>query len=373
MHRTNSPKNPNAQTRDGAHGLLNFPPYRILQEAIRAVPAVKYALGVTGIVAAIAIVKSFGIDLRLAVFGTIVTFVLMVVLVIFAKFSTMAPHHFLRPILVLVWSFLTLTIAAASLLFTSVFFKHPVDLQAWLKPSSAQTVPDRVAALPAGNILVVAYTGEPPSPPAHVAKPELQFEIVAKRSGEVSFGVIANGDSLASVIDDYCVLARGLSEGYLYIFQVDSSGKAEWLFPQNNQSKFSVGSNPLMARQTIQIPAADQDRLFYLDKATGIEHVYAVFSATRWTALEDALANPAPSTSATRSALSDTSIQEPNGLGLRSIGGTSEYKQKIDLSNLLPLEGVEEGKKFTLPFSSKPLEATGFFLVEERWFKHVHP
>lgn len=344
-------------------------PYQILQEAIRAVPAVKYALGVTGIVAAIAIVKSLGMDLRIAVFGTIITFVLMVVLVIFAKFSTMAPRHFLVPILVMVWSFLTLTIAIAALLFTSVFFKHPVDLQAWLKPSTAQVVPDRVAAQPSGNILVLAYTGEPPSPQAQAAKPQLQFKIVAKRSGEVKFVGITNGDSLASTVDDYCVLARALSDGYLYIFQIDSSGKAEWLFPQNSQSKFSVGSNPLMARQIVQIPPAKADRLFYLDNMTGIEHLYAVFSATRWKALEDALANP----SAIRSALTDASVQEPNGLGSRGIEGTAENKQEIDAESMLPLELAQDGKTLTLPFGGKVLQASGSFLVEERWFKHVAP
>src|SRR4051812_49204089 len=90
-------------------GILNFQPYRILREAIRAVPAVKYALGVAGIVAAVAIVAAFGLDLRIAAFGTIITFVLMVVLVVFAKFSTTAPRHFLVPILVMMWSFLILT------------------------------------------------------------------------------------------------------------------------------------------------------------------------------------------------------------------------------------------------------------------------
>jgi len=46
-------------------------PITVLGEAIRAVPAVKYALGIAGIVSAIAIVTGgFRIDLRIAVFGT---------------------------------------------------------------------------------------------------------------------------------------------------------------------------------------------------------------------------------------------------------------------------------------------------------------
>src|SRR5262252_6653820 len=112
-----------------ASKLSEFLPYRILQEAIRAVPAVKYALGVAGIVSAIAVVMAFGVDLRIAAWGVVVTLVLMVTLVIFAKMTTIAPRYFLIPVMVLTWSFLVLTIATAFLMFSSVFFKYPVDLQ----------------------------------------------------------------------------------------------------------------------------------------------------------------------------------------------------------------------------------------------------
>src|ERR1043166_1262904 len=90
---------------------MNLLPMKILREAIRAVPAVKYALGVAGIIAVVAIVKSFGIGPQFAVFGAIITLVLMVALVVFAKLTTTAPRHFKLPVLVLMWSFLGLTIA----------------------------------------------------------------------------------------------------------------------------------------------------------------------------------------------------------------------------------------------------------------------
>jgi hypothetical protein len=108
-------------------------PITVLREAIRAVPAVKYALGIAGIVSAIAIVTGgFRIDLRIAVFGTVIMFVLMTVLVLFARLST-TPHHALGiAVIVLVWFSLLLTMFTATGLLTSVFFHWPLDLRRWL-------------------------------------------------------------------------------------------------------------------------------------------------------------------------------------------------------------------------------------------------
>jgi hypothetical protein len=58
-------------------------PVEVLKRPTKAVPAVKYALGIAGIVAAIAIVAGFRINFRIAVFGTVIMFVLMTVLVVF--------------------------------------------------------------------------------------------------------------------------------------------------------------------------------------------------------------------------------------------------------------------------------------------------
>jgi hypothetical protein len=113
---------------------INFFPIRILREAIRAVPAVKYALGIAGIVSVISIVAALGLDLRIAAFGTVIMIFLMTLLVIFAKLTAVTSRYFLLPVLVLMWSSLILTIATASSLFSSVFFRWPVDLQYWINP-----------------------------------------------------------------------------------------------------------------------------------------------------------------------------------------------------------------------------------------------
>ncbi|HKU74729.1 MAG TPA: hypothetical protein VJR02_12530 [Pyrinomonadaceae bacterium] len=108
---------------------LNVNPFRVLKEAIKQVPALKYALGVAGIAAAAAIVKSLVSDLRVAVFGIILMVVLMTVLVVFAKLTAIASKDFKLPALVLLWFSLLLVIAVSSLLFTSTFFNWPMKLK----------------------------------------------------------------------------------------------------------------------------------------------------------------------------------------------------------------------------------------------------
>jgi hypothetical protein len=119
-----APAVPNV-TDGGGAGLT---PWTILQAAIKAVPALKYALGVLGIVSAITIIKVFGIDFRVAVFGTIIMVVLMVALVVFAALTKVRSPQVRSAALVLMWSFLVLTILSAAFLFTSAFFDYPKPL-----------------------------------------------------------------------------------------------------------------------------------------------------------------------------------------------------------------------------------------------------
>src|SRR5258707_13771063 len=72
-------------------------PPSVLKQAIKAVPAVKYALGIGGIISIIAIVRGFGIDFRVAVVGTVVMLVLMTVLLVFAKAASRPQSAFRGP------------------------------------------------------------------------------------------------------------------------------------------------------------------------------------------------------------------------------------------------------------------------------------
>jgi hypothetical protein len=110
----------------------------LLKQAMSHVPALKYALGIVGITAAIALIRIFFIDLRLALIAIIIMLLLMTVLFLFARLTSMAREE-LRPLLLfLSWSSLLLTLGTVTVLLTSVFFKWPADLQYWL----AQNTPN---------------------------------------------------------------------------------------------------------------------------------------------------------------------------------------------------------------------------------------
>jgi hypothetical protein len=104
-------------------------PLSILNQAIKAVPALKYALGLAGIAAAIAIIKTLITDVRIAVFGIILMLVLMTVLFIFAKLTLIGAKEIRAPAIALMWFSLLLTITSGTLLFTSVFFNWPLNLK----------------------------------------------------------------------------------------------------------------------------------------------------------------------------------------------------------------------------------------------------
>ena len=107
-------------------GLLAF---RVIGEAVRAVPPVKYALGVGGIVAVVALISLMGVNLRVAAFAAPVMFVLMVVLVVFRHVVSAPPENFALQTLVFTWAALVVILATVVLLLTSAFFNGPMPLR----------------------------------------------------------------------------------------------------------------------------------------------------------------------------------------------------------------------------------------------------
>jgi tetratricopeptide (TPR) repeat protein len=142
-------------------------PLRILNDAVKRVPALKYALCVAGIAAAAAIVKAFLSDPRVAVFSIIVMLILMTVLVIFAKLTAIASTDFRLPARILIWFSLLLVILVSSLLFTSTFFNWSLKLRDTLVIQ--QKHPPQVLQ-PSGPIVQVPaaliFRGESPAPSA---------------------------------------------------------------------------------------------------------------------------------------------------------------------------------------------------------------
>lgn len=113
-------------------------PASILGKAIKAVPAVKYALGVAGIAAVIAIiVGAWKIDYRVAIVGVIIMLIFMVILRIFAVVTTTGAA---LPATVFLWFCLVIFIAAVTCLFTSVFWDYPVPLKSRVFAASPQSI-----------------------------------------------------------------------------------------------------------------------------------------------------------------------------------------------------------------------------------------
>jgi hypothetical protein len=101
-------------------------PWKVLNSAIKAVPAVRWALGVAGLGAAVAIVAAFTRNnYKVAVFGIIIMFVLMVFLVVFARLTKTSSKDFRTLSLIIAWSFVILVIATALIIFLSFAFRIP--------------------------------------------------------------------------------------------------------------------------------------------------------------------------------------------------------------------------------------------------------
>lgn len=99
-------------------------PFGLLTAAIRAVPAVKWALGVAGVAAALALSTSFFGSVSAALLGSLAMIGLMTLLVIFAAMSRLGPLV-KPPALVLTWTVLILTSLSSVLTFSCIFFEWP--------------------------------------------------------------------------------------------------------------------------------------------------------------------------------------------------------------------------------------------------------
>jgi hypothetical protein len=114
--------------------------FGILQQSIKAVPSVKYALGITGIAAAVAVIIGLLADVRLAIVGILLMFVFMVLLLVFARLSQLKAAHFHYPALFLMWAFVLLSVLWLLLITSSFFFDLPKS-PAELFGTSPQIIP----------------------------------------------------------------------------------------------------------------------------------------------------------------------------------------------------------------------------------------
>ncbi|MDP4265067.1 MAG: hypothetical protein Q8941_21240 [Bacteroidota bacterium] len=115
--------------------VADFPLLSVIINATKAVPFVKYALGLSGIIALIALVKAYGISPRIAFWGTVLTLCLMLILFLFAKLSLSKTKAIHGPAITLMWAIVIIFIATILCLFTSVFFQYPQNLCKWIDPN----------------------------------------------------------------------------------------------------------------------------------------------------------------------------------------------------------------------------------------------
>ena len=115
------------------------PLFAVLREAIRAVPSVRFAMGLLGVFAVIAIVvKVLGLNYRLAVIGAIVMFLLMVTLVVFSKVAKLPSSDVRGAARFFVFATTAVIFIMVGLLISSLFFGHPLDLRHWITGAGAQ-------------------------------------------------------------------------------------------------------------------------------------------------------------------------------------------------------------------------------------------
>ena len=108
-------------------------PATILRSAIEAVPAVKFALGVAGVISAIALVKGFFSNVGAALVAGFGMLILMTLLVLFAAAAKARSGLLIAPAMVFTWALLIMVIASSMLTVSSAFFEWPKPLSALLR------------------------------------------------------------------------------------------------------------------------------------------------------------------------------------------------------------------------------------------------
>lgn len=116
---------------------MELSPYKLLKEAVKAVPATRYAVGIAGIASVVAIIAGIIKDYRVAVFGTLIILVLMFILLVFSSIATKRSKKSLHlPAMVLTWAFVIMSIMVSTLLATSFFADWPQPIEEYFPNNS---------------------------------------------------------------------------------------------------------------------------------------------------------------------------------------------------------------------------------------------
>jgi hypothetical protein len=110
---------------------------------------------------------------------------------------------------------------------------------------------------------------------------QVEIDVVKEAyvSGRYRARPVLNGDTLTQN-DNYKVMFRSNMRCYIYITQLDSTGKMDPIFP----SRYFSWGNPVEPHTLYSLPLAN--RWFYLDENTGVETIYFIASRSRRLDLE---------------------------------------------------------------------------------------
>jgi hypothetical protein len=224
----------------------------------------------------------------------------------------------------------------------------PVEIPKQEESKQIETILLKGVSKGVENALRVAYTGEIREP-----APSAAIGVIVQPGGSSSepWRPLRDSESLSSK-HNYRIVFQPDKKAYFYVFQIDSTGKLDWIFPKNSSSPYSSGKNPVPAGLWTQIPGGEE--ALHLDENLGIEHIYIVATANRWDALEKSLSDGSKTKA--------VPVNAPLGLRTRGVGGSRQVTvampAKIDIAS----------KDIRQMFTGK-----NGVLVQEKWFQHVAP
>jgi hypothetical protein len=175
--------------------------------------------------------------------------------------------------------------------------------------------------------------------------------VQGKEGSGVAWQFLQNGQILSSE-DNYRIMFYPESEAYFYIIQIDSTGKLDWLYPENDITKFSTGKNPSRAKVWTYVPG--ESLSFHLDKNSGIEHLYIVATKNQWKEIEELIRRGVMRKS------QDMPVQKQFGLKTRGVAGIREISVPSSMT-------INSDQKFL----QQLISGKDGILVYEVWFRHV--
>ena len=114
--------------------------FSVLRNASKAVPFLKYAIGLSGIAALLALVKSYGLDYEVAIWGSVIALILMIILFLLSKAYHSSRRSFHKPAYFLICSITYLFVLTALLLLSCAFFDLPKPIMQVLHPSKFENI-----------------------------------------------------------------------------------------------------------------------------------------------------------------------------------------------------------------------------------------